>query len=113
MQSYIRVGLLVAAVAVLGAVSARAETLEVTVPFQFVVQGHTLPAGQYRVTSGSGLVQIRGERGNDAALTVLTVPTISHDPAGTGPSLVFSEVEHQHRLDGIWDGTHGFEPVNR
>jgi len=44
--------------------------MEITVPFPFVVQGRTLPAGQYRVTNDGGLVQFHGERGNQAVLYV-------------------------------------------
>ena len=52
-----KVGLLAAALVLLAAGSARASTLEVNVPFPFVVQGYTLPAGQYLVSDDGGVVQ--------------------------------------------------------
>ena len=52
-----KAGILAAAFMVLGTGSARASTLEVKVPFPFVVQGQTLPAGEYRVTDVGGVVR--------------------------------------------------------
>ena len=43
----LKAGLLTASCLALAAGSARAATLDVKVPFPFVVQGQTLPAGQY------------------------------------------------------------------
>jgi hypothetical protein len=58
----LKVGVLTAACLVLAAGSARAATLEVNVPFPFVVQGKTMPAGHYRLTDDDGLLRLRGER---------------------------------------------------
>ncbi len=80
-----RVGLLAAAFVVCLGGSAWAGTIEVKVPFPFVVQGKTLPAGQYRVEKLGALVLLRGEKGNTASMFVLTNPAGGHDPAGDKP----------------------------
>ena len=115
MQSLIRkAGLLAAAGLVLGAGTARAATLEVKVPFPFVVEGQTLPAGRYRVTNEDGFIQIRGERNNHAAMNILTTPANGHDPAGDRPALTFKREDNQYRLTGIWEsGADGLAPVKR
>lgn len=95
--------------------AARAATVEVKVAFPFVVQGQTLPAGQYLVeTEGSNAVLIRGEKGNHADKFVLTIPAVGHDPAGRKPALTFKRHETQYRLTGIWEsGTDGQAIVDR
>ena len=115
MRSLIGKAVVLAAVfVVLGVGSARASTMEVKVPFPFVVQGRTLPAGQYRITNDGGLVQFHGERGNQAVLYVLTTPASGQDPAGDRPALTFTRHENQYRLHDIWQSaTYGLEPWNR
>ena len=104
MQSLMtKTGLLAAAVVVLSAGVARAEVVEVKVPFPFVVHGQTMPAGQYRVTDDNGLVQINGERGTHANQFVLTAPAGGQDPKGNAPVLVFKKFEKQYRLADIWE----------
>src|SRR6266850_804543 len=89
---------------VLFAGAARASTIEVKVPFSFLVQGQTLPAGQYMLTrSGTDVVQITGERGTYATMFIMTMPAGGHDPAGQKPALTFKRDEKQYRLSGIWE----------
>jgi hypothetical protein len=103
MRSLIKkAGLLAAAFVVLATGSARASTLEVTVPFPFVVHGQTMPAGQYWVSVEGGVVQFRGEKGNHTSMFVLTTPASGHDPAGNAPALTFQRHENQYRLTDIW-----------
>jgi hypothetical protein len=84
--------------------AARAATVEVNVAFPFVVNGQTLPAGQYLVEDqGSTAVLIKGENGNHAEAFVLTVPVTGHDPAGEKPALTFTLHETKYRLSGIWE----------
>jgi hypothetical protein len=91
---------------------ARAATVEVNVPFPFMVQGRMLPAGQYRVVQDEtdlAVVLIRGEHGNPATLFLLTTPAAGHDPADR-PALVFTRRQAQYQLIDIWDsGDEGFE----
>ena len=102
MRSLKKIGLLAAAFLVVGSGSARASTIEVKVPFSFVIHGQTLPAGQYRVSDDSGVVQFLGEKGNKASMFVMTMPASGHDPAGNSPALTFRRYENQYRLTDIW-----------
>ena len=86
--------------------TARAATVDVKVPFAFIVEGHTLPAGQYRVeseTTDPSVLLIREENGAKAAMFVLTQPAAGHDPAGDTPVLTFDRYENQYRLVSIWE----------
>ena len=100
----------------LGGASARAGTIEVKVPFPFVVNGHTLPAGQYSLErEGLDVLYIRGEKTASPAahgtpgisgmpgLFVQTQPASGSDPAGETPILMFAPHEKEHRLVGIWE----------
>ena len=90
--------------------SARAATIEVKVPFPFLVHGQTLPAGEYRVENEGKVVLFRGEKGNTASMFVMTTPAGGHDPAGDKPALSFTRHETQYRLADIWEsGSQGFE----
>ncbi|MGE0450637.1 MAG: hypothetical protein AB7Q29_13780 [Vicinamibacterales bacterium] len=101
-----------AALVLFAAGSARAATLDVNVPFPFLVQGRTLPAGEYRITNEAGLVELQGEKGNHANLYVLTMPADGHDPAGDTPALTFKHDDKQYRLTDIWESrTDGIAPV--
>jgi len=100
----------------LGGASARAGTIEVKVPFSFVVNGHTLPAGEYFLErEGLDVLYIRGEKPATAGVSgipgmfVQTQPAAGRDPAGEKPILMFAPHEKEHRLVGIWEsGDHGF-----
>lgn len=96
---------------------AASDTLEVKVPFPFVVNGLNLPAGQYRVERIDTLpsvLLIRGEKGHHDAAFVLTSPAGGHDPAGTAPVLTFRRYEDQYRLSSVWQsGTEGWSVVGK
>jgi hypothetical protein len=102
------VGFLVAA-----AGTAWAEVVEVKVPFAFVVNGETLPAGAYRLqreASSPSVVLIRGQHGTKARMFVLTVPAVGHNPAGDTAALIFTPDETDHRLIAVWEsGNAGHE----
>lgn len=70
MKSVMRGAMLAVASVFALAVAAHAETLEVKVPFAFVVGAQQMPAGEYRIESDatmpSSVVLIRGEHGNTA-----------------------------------------------
>ena len=95
---------LAAAFVVLGAGSARAATMEFKAPFAFMVQGETLPAGQYVIQDdGSGVLSLRGERNNTANMFVMTLPSAAgHDPAGDKPAVTFTRGEKMWRLSNVW-----------
>lgn len=115
MRSFIRgASLLLAGLAVSTATPARAATIEVKVPFAFVVHGETLPAGQYLVTDDAGVVQFEGEHGTRAHAFLLTVPASGRDPQGNKPALVFAKRENQYRLQDIWESRDiGLAPVKQ
>jgi hypothetical protein len=95
---------------VLVAALAQATTVEVKVPFPFVVRGQTMPAGQYQVTDEDGVIRIRGERGTHASMAVLSIPASGHDPKGDSPALTFKRHEQQYQLTQVWEsGTRGRE----
>ena len=105
-----RAGLLAAAFVVCLGGSARAATIEVKVPFPFLVHGKTLPAGEYRIENDGGVVLFRGEKGNMASMFIMTTPAGGHDPAGDKPALSFTRHETQYRLADIWEsGSQGLE----
>ena len=89
--------------------------MEVKVPFPFVVNGQTFPAGQYMVEEedGSALL-LRGEKGNHAATFVTTIPASGQEPAGTKPALTFTRDENQYRLSSVWEsGSEGWSIIGR
>jgi len=93
-------------VLVLAGGSAGAAILHVKVPFPFVVEDRTLPAGEYTVQSvgaDPSKLLIRGEKGTTAKAVVLTMPVAGHDPAGEKPALTFTRYETQYRLTDVWE----------
>ncbi len=79
------------------------------VPFPFVVNGQTLPAGKYTIQrddlSLSTLLIRSDEKNTPGGVFVTTVRDGGHDPAGAfKPVLTFKKVENQYRLTSVWDG---------
>jgi hypothetical protein len=98
--------------------AAAASVVEVKVPFSFVVQGKSLPAGQYRIETNdmSSVLLIRGERGNHAFTLASITPAGGHDPAGQVPALSFKRDDemNQYRLSSVWDsGDEGWRLTGR
>jgi hypothetical protein len=91
--------------------------MEANVPFPFVVNGESFPAGKYMIEregTSSSVVLIRGEHNNHAATFVLTMPDEGRDPGGSQPALTFSRHENQYRLASIWEsGSEGFDVTRR
>ena len=86
------------------AVSAGAATLDVKVPFPFVVGTQAYPAGKYTVQwddADPSIMLIEGQNGNRAGGLMLTAPPRLHDPAGRGAALTFRRYEKQYRLSGV------------
>ena len=88
------------------AAAAHADTLEVKVPFPFLVGSQQMPAGAYRLdrdsSTSSSVILIRGEHGNTAQAFVLTTPMKGGSPAGDTPALVFVPDETANRLTQVW-----------
>jgi hypothetical protein len=106
MKSAIRVAMFAVVGMFAFAAVAHAGTLEVKVPFPFMVGGQKMPAGEYRIerdaTMPSSVVLIRGEHGNTATLFVQTVELTGEKPAGVRPALVFVSDEVGMRLTQVW-----------
>ena len=84
--------------------TARAANLEVNVPFSFIVNHETFPAGRYQfeqdALAGPTVWTIRGMNTSQAAIIV------THEAGGQGPSkpaLQFERRENQYRLSNIWE----------
>jgi hypothetical protein len=91
---------------VLAGGSVGAAVLHVKVPFPFLVDGQTLPAGEYTVKpveADPSMLLISGEKGIRAKALVLTTPGAGRDPAGEKPALTFIRYETQYRLTDVWE----------
>jgi hypothetical protein len=101
------IGAFAAVLLTAGAASA-ADVLEAKVPFPFVVNGHSFPAGQYtieRASSSSSVFLIRGENGHASAAFVATRPAGNHAPASDMPALQFKKSENQYKLSAVWESS--------
>lgn len=90
--------------AAMGTGVANAEVMEVTVPFQFEVQGQMLPAGKYRVDYNPqhpSVVLVRSISG-DESLFVLTAPALDINRTGESPAFTFTMTNGTYRLATIW-----------
>jgi hypothetical protein len=110
MQSIMKKATLIAAAILLSAsATARANTsdrLEVNVPFPFLVNGKSFPAGKYLVERGDvspSVLLIRGEGQNHTAAFVSTTADGGHDPAGWHAALTFKRGEGEYRLATVWE----------
>jgi len=103
MNAIMKSGLIAAALVVSAAGAARADTLDVKVPFPFTVHGQTLPAGDYRVETDGPVVLLRGEHGSKTTIIFTTMPAEGRDPAGDAPVLTFKKGETQYQLADIWE----------
>jgi len=105
MSSVIKRAIVAVVVLLASAVAAQAETLEVKVPFAFLVGSTQMPAGTYRLERGSmssSVMLIRGEHGNNAQAYVLTTPLKGGSPVRDEPALVFVPDETANRLTQVW-----------
>jgi hypothetical protein len=95
--------------------TAAADVLEANVPFPFVVNGKTLPAGQYtieRAGASNSVLLIRGEHGHDVAVFVGTRPADKQSPSGNIPALQFKRHEDQITLSAVWESADEGMDVN-
>jgi hypothetical protein len=99
-----------AAVAVLLAapVSAQDLSLRVSVPFEFIVGGHTLPAGNYLVSqvNAAGFLMVRN-LSNGATPIAITSSVPGHLAVPGEASLTFHRYGGDYFLAEIWNGYTG------
>jgi hypothetical protein len=76
--------------------------LQAKIPFDFVVNGKTLPAGNYDFSVNDRLVQIKNhDTGNIVALGYL--PRIAADKTAQGvPKISFGMKDDKHFIQAIW-----------
>lgn len=108
------------AVALLGFSSSTAraeEVCRITVPFPFVVNGHTLPSGRYDVRTADGnpaIVTIDGLGNTRAHAMVSTIAESGRAPSDGKPALTFVRKGDQYRLSTVWESSdYGHEIVIR
>jgi hypothetical protein len=89
-------------------VSAQILTLKASVPFDFVVGGHTLPAGDYVVSNvtESGVLEVRNVS-NGATPIVITSSVPGRLAVPGEASLTFHRYGGDYFLAEIWDGYTG------
>jgi hypothetical protein len=94
------------------------QVVKANVPFAFVVNGHTMPAGKYRIERDDltpSLLLIRGDqKSNHAATFALSIRDGGRDPSGSTPVLTFKHVENTYQLTSVWDSQDdGFDLATR
>jgi hypothetical protein len=105
--------------ALLGASSAaRADELgRVTVPFSFIVNGHTLPAGQYDVRTddqATSVVMLDNVTNPKTGAIFSTIPDYRRGPKHEKLMLSFVQHGSEHQLSTVWQpGQSGRDVVNR
>jgi hypothetical protein len=98
-----------------GTVSAQSVTLKAKIPFSFVIDSETLPAGEYSVRQISpGTMIIKGVDHSAAAVTIVS-PTSTQGGSQETSRLVFNRYGERYFLAQIWtDGVKGGQlPVSR
>ena len=91
--------------------SAQAQKLvRADIPFQFVIEGKTLPAGKYDVSlTASNLLQIRDAKGNGQALAYVTRLAQREGSGEHTTELIFDKTDTQNVLSEVWStGQDGF-----
>ena len=99
-----------AALAVVLAAPVPAQTiaLKASVPFDFVVGGHTMPAGDYAVSTVKNLVVFRVlNAAGDITPTFTITNAVSGPLDSAGASLTFHRYGSDYFLAEIWDGHTG------
>src|SRR5262245_14748928 len=93
--------------------AAAADELVAKIPFPFVVNGKSFPAGEYRVeraTDSSSVFLIRGENGNRTSALVGTRPSIERSSRNEMPNLQFKKHENEYQLTTVWESENeGFD----
>ena len=122
MKSIRRKGLVFAGAMLLGAGStaqAADVLVKANVPFEFVVNGQTMPAGKYVIQRDENLpstLLIRGDQQNNSHATVFvnTIRDGGQEPSNAKPAMIFKHSENTYQLASIWDAPNdGFDVLTR
>jgi hypothetical protein len=96
-----------------GAVSAQDLPVRANIPFNFVVSGVTLPAGEYAFHQAANSVVIKATH---QAVSVVSLTNPAEDPSARlqAPRVVFHRYGDQYFLYQTWAGDRGSQvPVTR
>jgi len=90
--------------------SAQAQSIRATIPFDFEANGKTMPAGDYKVEkisdNSGGLFTMRAVESSDSVLLTSKIPIANSE----GPvKFVFEMRADGYYLTQLWDGTMGRE----
>lgn len=109
MRKMLMKGLLgaLALVALTAGTASAGDVLEAKIPFPFVVNGKSFPAGQYTIErAGMGsepVFLIRSERGDSHSAFVAARPTDRHTTVPSDmPALQFKKHDNQYQLSAVW-----------
>jgi hypothetical protein len=104
---FLSVAMLVAVVAV--PLAAQTIRLTASVPFEFMVAGRILPAGDYTVGSvgstGSGAIEV--SNGNSAVISLTNNSSVSSKSSSGQALLIFHRYGDQYFLARVVDGNRG------
>ncbi len=86
-----------------GCLALQAQSIQVTatIPFEFNIGQHKLPAGDYSVFHSNHVLRLRCESGAYKSAMVLVNPA-SSEPAGTPSKLVFNRYGNEYFLAKVW-----------
>ena len=88
-------------ISAVGSANAQTSSINISIPFDFVVENQTLPAGEYSIQSAvGGRIMLRSHDGANAT-TVLTLPVKSQQ-ASSETKLVFKRFGDQYFLSQVW-----------
>jgi hypothetical protein len=100
-----------------GSAHAMDSMVKATVPFPFVVNGRSLPAGKYLISrdiSSPSILLIRSTSNPHASVLVSTNRDGGKDPLGSKAALTFKKVENEYQLTNVWDSQdEGFDVLGR
>jgi len=87
-------------------VSAQTITLKANVPFDFIVAGRTMPAGEYVLSTsgGSSVLQVQSVP-MGIAPAIATINAVNGPWDGNGAVLTFNRYGGDYFLAKIWDGS--------
>ena len=89
--------------ALVGCLSLGAQSIKLTatIPFEFRIGAHQMPAGDYLVSHTSGVLTLRRESGKYNAANVLVFGT-RKGSNGTSSKLVFNRYGEDYFLANVW-----------
>ena len=85
-------------------------SVKADVPFAFVVNGKTMPAGEYTMDAGRlspGVLMVRNSESADDAIALGQPQGASYMAKTTTPELIFNRVGDRYFLSQVWTGFNG------